>query len=211
MNNDYLIAYYDLFIKHTDDKSKKNSYREKKIESLLWFVSWEENKGYYPMALNHAIQAEQELRKLETTEDKRHSLRTIIENKKKQNNKLPQRMQWHYYATDISINDLKDKLKKVERLPFIDVIKIILIDFKNIDYKTIRNSLGPFHLTSTLRTSDESGALIHDEKPKLITYSDSDLIRIYSMRKIARDEISMKIFILLDIIRNRALKNDFFF
>lgn len=209
MNSECLGAYYDIFIQYIADQSLKNLYREKKIESLLWFVKWEEDKGHHPIALNHAIQAEQELNKLKVAAHKRRDLAGQIEEKKKKNNKLPHGIQWHHYSADIPLNDLKNELEKAKDFPLLEILKIILIDFKNIDYKTIKNSLGPFHLTSNLLTPDESDSLIHDEKPNLIAYSDSELIKVYSMHRIIRSEISIKISILFDILRNRTLENVF--
>jgi hypothetical protein len=209
MNSECLNAYYDIYIQYIDDLLQKNLYREKKIESLLWFAQYEEKKGNHPKALNHAIQAEKELNNSKITQEKRRYLGAKIMNCKEKNNKLPQGMRWHSYPINIPINDIKNSLKKSENLPFTDIIKRILIDFKGIDYKTIKDSSGVFYLTSNLLTSDESGLLTHDEKPKLINYSDSELIKIYAMSKIMRNEISIKISILLDMIRNRTIENNF--
>lgn len=206
-NIDYLISYYNFLKHHEKDNAV---YSEKKIDCLLWIVDWENQRGHYPMALDHSIQAENELKQLRCTPQKRKELTERIQEKKKQNSKMPDGLQWHYHSIEIP-NYITEILNRAKNMTFLETFKTFLIDFKNINYKDTQESLGIFLRSSTLLTPNENGALTHDKKPKSIKYSDSELVKIFSLQKTTRDQICIKIKALLNSTkdRNNTSENDF--
>jgi hypothetical protein len=125
-----------------------------------------------------------------------------------QYNKLPESMRWSRLSYGIP-DSIENELKN---LSLIEGLKKIFSDFENISFAQVKNSFGPFYQTSPLLIPDRNNNLLHDKKPELIIYTDTELIKIYVLFKAKKiPEIAVKINCLTKEVNNKksSTQNDF--